>query len=150
MPIVAGQGDNTPEPEITLTETVRATLADLTELAKRLPAAASQRDGSAVILDRLSEELAEAAAMLRALPGRPVPMPGHDYQLAAALRAAHAAGEDIGETIARALARLAAALGSSAAVLANRPGSAEAELAAWLLSGTVGPDDQHLSRWAVS
>ncbi len=129
-------------PEITLLESVRSIVADLGELD--LPGDGTQRRGSAVILDRLAEELSEAAAMLRALPGRPADMRGHDYQLLATLRTAHAAHEDVGETIARALARLAAELGGSAAVIANRPGSWEAGLAADLLSGTVGPDDEGL------
>jgi hypothetical protein len=94
-----------PGPEVTVRETAHAVLADLAELD--LPGGTdSQRRGSAVVLDRLAEELAEAAAMLRALPGRPAAMSGHDYQLLAALRTAHTAGEDVGETIARALARL--------------------------------------------
>jgi hypothetical protein len=68
----------------------------------------------------------------------------------AALRSAHAAGEDIGEFLAQALARLAAELGSSAALLENRPGSWEASFVAALLSGTVGPDDEHLDAFGVS
>ena len=133
----------TPDPEATMAESVRSVLTDLAELD--LPGGTdSQRRGSAVVLDRLAEELAEAAAMLRALPGRPAAMSGHDYQLLAGLRTAHAAGEDIGETIARALARLAAELGSSFEVLQNRPGSWEAAHVAELLRGMVGPDDQHL------
>jgi hypothetical protein len=39
--------------------------------------------------------------MLRALPARPTPMSGHDYQILAGLRTAHAAHEDVGETVAR-------------------------------------------------
>ncbi len=133
---------NTPDPETTLAESVRSVLTDLGEL-DLAGGTDSQRRGRAV-LDRLAEELAEAAVMLRALPARPAPMTGHDYQLLAALRTAHAAGEDIGETIARALARLAAQLGSSDAVLASRPGSWEAAAARRLLGGTVGEGDEHL------
>jgi hypothetical protein len=137
-----------PGPEVTVRETAHAVLADLAELD--LPGTGSQRHGSAVVLDRLAEELAEAAAMLRALPGRPAAMSGHDYQLLAALRTAHAAGEDVGVTIARALARLAADLGGSFEVLKNRSGSWEAAHVADLLRCTVGPDDEHLSMWATS
>jgi hypothetical protein len=130
-------------PETTLTETARSSLADLAALD--LPGASqSQQAGNAVILDRLAEELAEAAAMLRALPGRPREMSGHDYALLAALRTAHAAGEDVGETIARTLARLAGELGGARQVLANRPGSWEASSVRELLRGTVGPDDENL------
>ena len=130
-------------PETTLLETARAVGADLAELD--LPGATpTQRRGSAVILDRLSEELAEAAAMLRALPGRPAEMSGHDYALLGALRTAHAAHEDVGETVARALARLAYDLGGAAAVIVGRPGSWEAALVGQLVAGTVGPDDEGL------
>jgi hypothetical protein len=130
-------------PEVTVRESVHAVLADLAELD--LPGAnQDHRAGNAVILDRLAEELAEGAAMLRALPGRPAPMSGHDFALLAALRTSHAAGEDVAETIARALARLAAGLGGSRQVLRNRPGSWEASAVRQLLAGTVGEDDSHL------
>jgi hypothetical protein len=132
----------TPDQEATMAESVRSVLTDLSELD--LAGTGTQRYGTAVTLDRLAEELAEAAAMLRALPARPAALAGYDYQLLAALQTAHAAGEDIGETIARALARLAADLGGSFEVLKNRPGSSEAAHVAQLLRGTVGPDDEHL------
>jgi hypothetical protein len=103
--------------------------------------------GNAVVLDRLAEELAEAAAMVRALPGRPADMSGHDYALLAALRTAHAAHEDVGETIARACARLAAELGGTEQVLANRPGSWEAAVIEQLLAGTVGERDADLGMY---
>ena len=77
-------------------------------------------------------------------------MSGHDYQILAALRTAHAVGEDVGETIARALARLAAELGGTAAVIRNRPGSWEAVLVADLLCGTVGADDENLDMYGAS
>ncbi len=132
--------------EVTLVETVRSVLADLTELD--LPGDTdTQCQGSAVILDRLAEELAEAAAMLRALPGRPAPMTGHSYAALSTFRTAVASGEDIGEFIAHTLARLAADLGGTVAVIANRPGSWEAALIAELLSGTVGPDDENLNMY---
>lgn len=133
--------DPTTSPETTVKETAGATATDLAELAAILP---GDTAASARVADKLSEELAELAQMLRALPGRPAAMSGHDFQLLAALRTAHARSEDIGETIARALARLAAELGSSFAVLANRPGSWEASSVRELLRGTVGPGDEHL------
>ncbi len=126
-----------------MAESVRSVLTDLGELD--LADTGTQRDGTAVILDRLSEELAEAAAMLRALPARPAALAGYDRQLLAALRTSHQSGEDIGKTIARALARLAAELGGSFEVLKNRPDSWEAERVADLLRGTAGPDDEHLA-----
>ncbi len=132
---------NRSTPEITLTETAHAAAVDVTELAAAVPG-----DGhrTAEVANRLSEELAEVAAMIRALPGRPREMSGHDHQLLAALRTARAAGEDVAETIARALARLAAELGSSFAVLANRPGSWEASHIRGLLAGTLGEGDEDL------
>jgi hypothetical protein len=128
-------------PEATLTESASAALADLTELAPRLPGDASL---NASILDRLAEELAEAGAMLRALPGRPAAMTGHAYAALAAFRSSIDAGEDIGEFIATTLARLAAEVGGTAAVIANRLGSGEAGIVADLLSGTAGPYDEGL------
>ena len=133
-----------PTPETTLTETASAALADLADLAAILPGDAAR---NAKVADRLAEELAEVAAMIRALPGRPSAASGHDFQILSGLRTAHAAGEDVAETIARALARLAAELGSSWAVLANRPGSWEAGHIRGLLAGTVGDDDDGLPQY---
>jgi hypothetical protein len=83
----------TPDPEATMAESVRSVLTDLGELD--LAGNGTQRDGTAVILDSLSEELAEAAAMLRALPARPAALAGYDWQLLAALRTSHQSGETI-------------------------------------------------------
>lgn len=58
--------------------------------------------------------------------------------------AAHGAGHDIAEWLAAALAQAAARLGSTEALLANRPGSWEASHVRALLAGTVGDDDEHL------
>jgi hypothetical protein len=131
-------------PEVTLTETARAALADLADLARQLPGDTSR---NAPVADRLAEELAETGAMLRALPGRPAAMSGHHYAALAAFRTAVASGEDIGEFIAHTLARLAADFGGTVAVIANRPGSWEASLVAELLSGTVGPGDENLDMY---
>lgn len=128
-------------PEVTIRETTAAAATDLADLASQLPGDAAEH---ARVADKLSEEVAELAHMLRALPARPAPWPGHDFQILAGLRTAHAAGEDVGETIARALARLAAELGGSRQVLRNRPGSWEASSVRELLRGTVGPDDEEL------
>jgi hypothetical protein len=124
-------------PEVTLTESATATLRDFYDLAQALPG--EDPAASAQIADRLAEELSELGLMLRALPGRPAAMSGHDVQLLAALRTAHAAGEDVAETIARACARLAAELGGAEAVLSNREGSWEASHIRDLLDGTIGP-----------
>ena len=102
-------------PEVTLAESAAATLADLARLiTDGLP---GDPAASARIADRLSEECAELAQMLRCLPGRPPALAGYDYQLLAALRTSHASGEDVAEAIAHALARLAAELGGSMQVL---------------------------------
>jgi hypothetical protein len=130
-------------PAVTLRETVRAVATDAADLAGRLPSADGS-DAGARQLARLSEELAEACNADRVLPGVPADMSGHDHQLLCALRTAHEAGEDVAEFTARGLAALAAELGSSAAVLANRPGSWEAACARQLLAGTLGPDDEGL------
>jgi hypothetical protein len=127
--------------QVTLVASIQSVITDLADLLAVLPGDVSR---NAEITDRLSEEVAEASAMIRALPGRPASMTGHDCQMLAALRTAHASGEDVGETIARALARLAAELGGSFEVLKARPGSWEVALIAELLRGTVGPDDENL------
>lgn len=129
-------------PRVILVMTLQSAVDDLTDLL-------THREPSARMLDRLSEEVAEAASMARALPGRPPSMSGHDTQLLAALRSAHAAGEDVAEAIARGLARLAAELGGSTKVLANRPGSWEAAHVAELLRGTLGPDDEDLPMYGI-
>jgi hypothetical protein len=121
-------------PEIILRESACTAATDLAELSDSLPGDPAR---SARIADRLSEELAELGQMLRALPGRPCAMSGHDAQLLSALRTAHASGNDVAETIARGLARL----GATWQVLVNRPGSWEASHVAELLQGTVGDDD---------
>jgi hypothetical protein len=140
-------------PEVTLVGSAAATLADLRDLVAALPSP-SARPGDAAraarIADRLAEELAECAAMLRALPGHPAALAGYDHQLLAALRTSHRSGEDIAKTTAHALARLAAELGSSVQVVANRPGSREAGLVIGLLSGTVGPHDENLGMFGAS
>ena len=46
-------------------ETVRAAAADLGEVVARLPVVPGQVEAQARILDRLSQELAEAAGLLR-------------------------------------------------------------------------------------
>jgi hypothetical protein len=91
-------------PEVTLSESVSSTAADLSDLAGKLPG----HDPASLArqLDRLAEELAEAAAMARALPGRPDPMSGHGYAALAAFRSAIGSGEDISEFAAATLARL--------------------------------------------
>ena len=93
-----------PSPEvITIAESIRSVQTDLADIAKYLPGDASR---NARILDRLSEELAEIAGMLRALPGRPAWQRGYALAVEGALRTAQAAGEDPRKIAERALARL--------------------------------------------
>lgn len=54
-----------PHPEVTAAATIGGVLTDLVEVAGRLPVPADQIEHTARILDRLAEELAEAAALLR-------------------------------------------------------------------------------------
>jgi hypothetical protein len=51
--------------EVEAIETVGGVLIDLTELAERLPVRPDQIEKTARILDRLAEEISEAAVMLR-------------------------------------------------------------------------------------
>jgi hypothetical protein len=124
-----------PDPAATLRETVWSVSVDAAQLARQLPG----DDTTARVLDQLSEELAEAAQARRALPGRPIPASGRDWQLLGALRSAHAEGEDVAEFIARGCAHLSWELGGSWHVTENRPGSWEADLIGQLLEGTTGP-----------
>src|SRR5260221_10856201 len=105
-----------PRARVAAVATIQSVITDAADLITR----PEPGEAEARMADRLAEELAEAAAMLRAMPARPAAMSGHDYALLAALRTAHAAGEDVGETISRALARLAAELGGTAAVIRNK------------------------------
>jgi hypothetical protein len=129
--------------KVTVIATIQSLVMDLSDLA----AQPNPGEPEARVADRLAEEASEVGAMIRALPGRPASMSGHDTQMLAALRTAHASGEDVAETIARALARLAAELGGSEQVLRNRPGSWEAAVAEQLLVGTVGPDGEGLDMY---
>jgi len=52
---------------------------------------------------------------------------------------------DFGGWLAGVLARAAAELGSTAALIARRPGSWEADLVQQLVRVTVGSEDEHLS-----
>jgi sulfopyruvate decarboxylase TPP-binding subunit len=52
-------------PEVEAIETIGQAVTDLVEVAERLPVRPDQTEEVARILDRLSEEISEAAAMLR-------------------------------------------------------------------------------------
>jgi hypothetical protein len=60
--------DTVANPEVTAIQTVGGVLTDLVEIAGQLPVPAGRIDQVAGILDRLAEEIAEAAAMLRQVP----------------------------------------------------------------------------------
>jgi hypothetical protein len=55
-----------PNPEVEVVETIGGVLTDLLEVAELLPVPPDQAERIARILDRLAEELGEAAALLRA------------------------------------------------------------------------------------
>jgi hypothetical protein len=55
-----------PGAQVRAVETVGGVLTDLVELAERLPVPPEQAEATARILDRLAEEIAEAAGLVRA------------------------------------------------------------------------------------
>jgi len=57
--------DRSDGPEVEAVATVGGVLIDLMNIAERLPSAPGQAEALARILDRLSAEIGEAAAMLR-------------------------------------------------------------------------------------
>jgi hypothetical protein len=76
-----------------------------------------------------------------------VTVPDHTTAAVDALAAGYDAEHDFAGWLADVLARLAAQLGSSEALVAARPGSWEAGLVSQLVGGTVGYDDEELSRY---
>jgi hypothetical protein len=129
-----------------LLEHVRQLITDLVEVCQRLPIDRAEPEPVARVMDRLAEECAEAAAMIRALPGRPRDVPGYTFAAAAAVTAAAEAERDFGGWLAAICCQAAARLGSAAALVAARPGGWEAEAVLTLVQGTC-PDDQ-LSRYS--
>jgi hypothetical protein len=143
---------STPRPSVStpandLPESVRQTVTDLMEVCQRLPMDSAEAEPVAKIMDRLSEECAEAAAMLRALPDRPADRPGYTFAAAAAVTRAAEGEHDFGRWLAAILCQAAAHLGSSAALVAGRSGGWEAEAVLALVQGTAGFRDEHLSAW---
>jgi hypothetical protein len=59
--------------EVQAVATITGVLTDLIEVAERFPVVPGQVEGTARILDRLSEEIAEAAMMLRGQQPGPAP-----------------------------------------------------------------------------
>jgi len=138
-----------PDPAADLAGSLQQTLADLAEVLQRLPGASPAEAGRAEgILTRLAEELAEAAAITRKLPGLPAGHPGHTFAAVAALATAQSREHDFAGWLASVLCTVAARAGSSAALVTGRPGSWEAGLVLQLVQGTVGPADEDLARYA--
>jgi hypothetical protein len=136
-----------PDPAEELRGLLQQTVTDLAELSQRLPADPAEADRAALIMDRLGEECAEAAAMLRALPGWPRKAPGYTFAAAAAITRAAGHEHDFGRWLAMLLCQAAARLGSSDALVKGRPGGWEARDVLHLVRQTAGDHDEHLSRY---
>ncbi|MGI8446686.1 MAG: hypothetical protein ACR2MP_05775 [Streptosporangiaceae bacterium] len=116
--------------------TVRQALADLSEVTQWLPdVTAGEADRAAATLDRLAEEMAEAAAMVRALPGEPVPQAGHTFAAAGALATAVRHEPDFASWLATVLRTLARE--PDTALTASQPGSRDAWLLRQLIKGPL-------------
>jgi hypothetical protein len=59
--------------EVQAVQTIAGVLTDLIEIAERFPVPPDQAEATARILDRLSEEIGEAAEMLRGRQPGPAP-----------------------------------------------------------------------------
>jgi hypothetical protein len=137
----------TSAPANDLLEQVRQLVTDLVEVCQRLPVDSTEAEPVAKIMDRLAEECAEAAAMLRSLPGRPAEAAGYTFAaLAAAITAAETEHHFAG-WVALVLTCTAARLGSSATLVAGRDGSWEAGHVLGLVRETAGWRDEHLDRY---
>jgi len=128
--------------------TIQSIITDLADVANARPEPGEAEARSAVRLaEETAEETAEVAAMIRALPGRPPEVAGHTHAAVEAIVTAVSEEQDFGGWLGSVLCRAAARLGSSEALIAGRPGSWEASLVYQLVAGTVGPDDEFLSRY---
>ena len=125
-------------------------ITDIIEIPQRLPLYEDDREPVARIMVRLAEDCAEAAAMIRALPGRPLDLRGHDFAAAAAFTSAAECEHDFAGWLAGVVTRAAARAGSAGALLAGRPGSWEAEAVRHLIDGTAGPDGEYLDSFRES
>ena len=138
---------STPTPADDLLETVHQAVTDLAEVCQRLPVDPAKAERVAKIMDRLGEECAEAAAMLRALPGRPAERPGYSFAALAAIITAAEAEHDFGGWLADLLCRAAAFLGSADHLVMGRSGSWEAQHVTALVRQTAGPLPGDLGRF---
>jgi hypothetical protein len=126
--------------------TVQQALADLSEVAQWLPGGTIGEAGlAAVILDRLAEEMAEAAAMVRALPAEPAPQAGHTFAAAAALATAVQQEPDFASWLTTLLRTLARQPGT--ALTANQPGSWDAWLLRQLVRGPLAATSRRGHGW---
>jgi hypothetical protein len=106
-----------------LLEQVRTAVTDLAEVCQRLPVDPAEAERVAKIMDRLGEECAEAAAMLRALPGRPAELPSYSFAALGAIITAVEAEHDFANWLAGLLTRAAAHYGSAEHLVMGRSGS---------------------------
>ncbi|HUZ24514.1 MAG TPA: hypothetical protein VMV07_12210 [Streptosporangiaceae bacterium] len=123
--------------------TLQQSLNDLVEVKQWLPGVnVHEAERAADILDRLSEEMAEAAAMTRALPGRPPDQTGHTFAAAAAFTTAVRIEPDFARWLAAVLADVARQPGTM--LTASPPGSWNAWLLRQLIEGLPAalPDTQ--------
>jgi hypothetical protein len=116
--------------------TVQQAIADLAEVAQWLPGVTHDEvDRAAAALDRLAEEIAEAAAMVRALPAEPAPQAGHTFAAAGALATAVRHESDFASWLASVLRTLAREPGT--ALTTSQPGSWDAWLLRQLIKGPL-------------
>jgi hypothetical protein len=114
--------------------TLEQALRDIADVKHRLPGVTVEKaEHAACVLDRLSEEIAEAAAMTRALPGSPSGQAGHTFAAAAALRTAAHAEPDFSAWLAGVLSPIAREPGTT--LTASPPGSWNAWLLRQLIQG---------------
>jgi hypothetical protein len=130
-----------------LLEQVRTAVTDLAEVCQRLPVDPAEAERVAKIMDRLGEECAEAAAMLRALPRRPAERPGYSFAALGAIITAAEAEHDFANWLAGLLTRAAARYGGAEHLVMGRSGSWEASHVVALVTGTAGPFPGDLDRY---
>jgi hypothetical protein len=137
----------TSAPADDLLEQVRQLVTDLVEVCQRLPVDSAEAEPVAKIMDRISEECAEAAAMLRSLPGRPAEAAGYTFAALCAVMTAAETEHHFAGWVALVLTCAAARLGSSATLVAGRDGSWEAAHVLGLVRETAGWQDEHLAAY---
>jgi hypothetical protein len=150
-PVVSARdaGTSTPAtPAADLAEHARQLAADLADAVACIPPVGIE-DGEHVArqLSRIAEDCAEAAAMVRALPGRPAERPGYTSAGLAAVITAAEAEHDFGAWLADLLCRAAAFLGSADHLVMGRSGSWEARHVTGLVTGTAGSLPGDLDRF---